>query len=336
MEGGISSFTCFLSIIIPVYNAENYIDRCLQSILEQELDIENYEIIIIDDGSTDKSYQACRQWANLYNNIQVYQQQNQGQGVARNKGIAYAKGKYITFADIDDFFVPHSLHNVCSDLKELNPEILVTRHRAMDRTGVFTEQRISKYIPKNAYSGEFLLLDNYLPAAVWSKFYSNELLQHSQIKFMPGIIHEDVEFNVRLFSISKRVLFSNEIAYSYFWNPLSTDRLLTTEKKIKSLKSDLYIAHSFKQMSRKYDISEKLSDCLLRLSNSMMTSHFLQLIKEAKEYTAEELKDIFSVTKSLNMIPIQGHTKSKKSDIIRIFLSSWWIYTNIIKLKRII
>ena len=91
-----------VSVIIPVYNDEIYIEECLESILTQTL--KDVEIICVDDGSTDSSYRILTGYGNKYRNITVLHQQNQGSGPARNRGIEYAAGKYICFMDSDDFY----------------------------------------------------------------------------------------------------------------------------------------------------------------------------------------------------------------------------------------
>lgn len=101
-----------LSIIIPMYNAEKYIGNCLESILNQNLDPAQYEIIIINDGSTDKSIQIVNEYAISNDNIIILSQSNSGQSSARNNGISKATGDFLFFIDADDFLIPDSLSDV--------------------------------------------------------------------------------------------------------------------------------------------------------------------------------------------------------------------------------
>lgn len=96
--------TPLISVILPVYNVENYLDRCIQSLLHQTY--ENLEIIVIDDGSTDSSGKLCDKYVRTDNRIYVIHQQNQGLSVARNKGIENSNGMYLTFVDSDDSVQP--------------------------------------------------------------------------------------------------------------------------------------------------------------------------------------------------------------------------------------
>ena len=96
-----------ISIIIPVYNVERYLPVCLESIVQQSMD--DYEVILVDDGSTDSSGPICNEYADRHPQFRVIHQQNQGISAARNAGVVESKGKYLLFLDSDDFLVPNSL-----------------------------------------------------------------------------------------------------------------------------------------------------------------------------------------------------------------------------------
>ena len=116
-----------ISIIIPIYNQEKYLEDCLESVKNQDLD--KYEVILIDDGSTDNSKMICETFVKKNNNFRYFYQQNAGLGAARNTGLSYAKGKYVLFLDSDDAYEQNSLRRVftymvvnalCWHLKFLN------------------------------------------------------------------------------------------------------------------------------------------------------------------------------------------------------------------------
>ena len=107
-----------LSVVVPLYNKEKYIDRCLKSLLAQEVSSADYEIIIVDDGSTDSSQSIAQEYAEKHLNIQLFCQQNQGAGAARNKGLELANGDYIYFLDADDYIASNVLKyllEICED-----------------------------------------------------------------------------------------------------------------------------------------------------------------------------------------------------------------------------
>lgn len=103
----VKEYTKKLSIIVPVYNAEEYIEGCVNSLLKQDLSEQEYEIILINDGSTDNSPKLAQKLKEQNNNIVLLSQENKGQSVARNKGMDIAKGKYIMFVDADDKLYPN-------------------------------------------------------------------------------------------------------------------------------------------------------------------------------------------------------------------------------------
>lgn len=334
MESLTDKGTLLLSIIIPVFNGEKYINRCIDSILSQGLSQDSYEVILVNDGSKDNSLNICNSLTKLYHNFILLDQANSGQGTARNKGINIARGQYTTFADIDDFFNSNVLKDICEILRARSPEILVTRNTAMNSRGEFISQPQHKYEIATKYIGEELLLDNYLPAAVWSKFYLTAFLKDNAIDFLPSIIHEDVEMNMRAFAIAKDVEFSNIVTYVYYWNPLSTDKLMNEDKKRISYISDLVIAHSYRHLWNRYAVSLSLADYFNRYSNSLVVSVLLQLIKEGNRLKKSSVKQILQKIKELRLIPIYGKTRSKKADIIAKILFSYKLFNLLIRCRN--
>ena len=120
-----------ISIIIPVYNSERYIHRCIDSILRQTY--QDYELILVDDGSTDRSGEICKSYANEDNRIIVIYQKNAGVSSARNAGLAIAKGKYITFCDSDDELLPDYLAVMINEPEEA--ELVIAGYRYIDENG---------------------------------------------------------------------------------------------------------------------------------------------------------------------------------------------------------
>ncbi|MBQ6977253.1 MAG: glycosyltransferase, partial [Paludibacteraceae bacterium] len=108
-----------LSVIVPVFRVEKYLDTCVMSLLHQDLNADEYEIILVDDGSDDSCPQKCDEYAAQYKQIQVIHQSNTGQSTARNAGIKAAKGKYVCFVDSDDYVEPNTYSSlVCQAQKE--------------------------------------------------------------------------------------------------------------------------------------------------------------------------------------------------------------------------
>ena len=322
----------FLSIIIPLYNAERFIKRCIDSVLSQNLALDDYEVIMIDDGSTDLSVDICNQYASTYPNIYYTYQPNQGQGVARNAGIEMARGDYITFADIDDYFL-NSLNQIYKELMRLHPDIYITRHEDMLSDGKTLIEKNTGFPVAKEFVGGELLLNGYLPSSVWAKFYLRSLFMDKKLRFLPGIIHEDAEFNFRIFLKARRVIFSETITYFYYWNPFSTDKLINEEKIVKTLISDLKIAQSYKKISQTWDLSKELSEFLLEYSNSLLASQFIMLMRRRHKISYKNILFVLENMQKMGLFPMRGKTRSRYTTIFKPFFWSFSIYSLLIRLR---
>lgn len=186
-----------LSIVIPCYNVEEYIKECIESVLEQDMYF--YEILLINDGSTDKTLSILE----LYSSnpkIKIVNQQNGGLSKARNTGLLNAKGEYILFLDSDDFVEKRSINKVLKLIKEKSLNILAFNFFIYyNSSNFYCEKR--KIIKKNIFSGKdflkFNLLNKNYPMS-WLNIYNKEFLIKNNLFFKEGILHEDVEFYIRL------------------------------------------------------------------------------------------------------------------------------------------
>ena len=121
-----------LSYIVPVYNVEAYLDKCLRSLYNQSLELADFEVVIINDGSSDSSIEIIEKYRTLYQNITLIEQENQGLSVARNNGINHAKGDYILCVDSDDFLIQDSISNLLQKAIDLNLDVLRGEYRYCD------------------------------------------------------------------------------------------------------------------------------------------------------------------------------------------------------------
>lgn len=189
-----------LSIIIPVYNVELYLKNCLDSILNQN--INNYEIILINDGSTDNSSIICDEYVNKYSNIKVIHKSNGGLSDARNNGLKIAKGKYILFIDSDDFIEPESLKNIIKYTVN-NVDIIF-----LDAYKYFDNKSIEKVdtdfcTEKLKTNNKDILLDNIsrmnkFSGSACSKAIRREFLLDNNILFENNITMEDIDLNLKI------------------------------------------------------------------------------------------------------------------------------------------
>ena len=211
-----------LSVIIPVYNVENYIEQCVDSVLNQ--DYGNYEIILIDDGSTDGSGAKCDIYADRYSNIRVIHQVNGGLSDARNRGIIESSGEYVIFLDSDDYW-----NRDCSLAKIMNcvitkPELdlcIFGGRVEFDgkRAGSKNKETLEAMCRVNdtdiKYVYKCFAEANNLFEAAYIKLIKRRLIIDNSLFFKKGIIAEDNEWSFRLYRVVSSIGFVNEDLYVY-------------------------------------------------------------------------------------------------------------------------
>lgn len=207
-----------ISIIVPVYNVEKYIKRCIDSILAQSFS--DFELILVDDGSPDNCPAICDEYATMDSRIRVVHKVNGGVSSARNTGLAMACGKYILFCDSDDYVDSswcQELYNAVSD----NPASCVVSNFMR----VHQDRAVAKIPPEQLPEGvisyyEMFLME--LSGATWNKIYDNEVLAKNNIRFDSNLrIGEDIDFNVRYHQCCNRIIYINKPLYYYCDTPES-------------------------------------------------------------------------------------------------------------------
>lgn len=181
-----------LSIIIPAYNAADYLEKCISGLLTPSS--YTYEIIIIDDGSTDNTADIASSFASKYSFIKYIKQDNSGVSSARNAGLKIAAGKYITFVDADDELL--ELPSILETLSTSNYELIIGDFHEIKPDGTIVRSRqLSTSIANNRELLEQELLGNYLLNTCWGKFYLNQVIQDNHILFPPQVkMGEDLIF----------------------------------------------------------------------------------------------------------------------------------------------
>ena len=216
-----------LSIIIPAYNSEKFIEKCLYSCLHQDISHDDYEIIVVDDGSTDNTRNIVLSMKEKYNNIIYIYQENAAQGAARNNGLSKAKGKYIWFVDSDDWIAEYCLGTIIERLeKDMLTAILVghaTKYSTeLSKWENFDDKKIctgKELINKN----KFYISPTY---AIWEKFY----LTTNNIKFIERIFHEDSEICPKIYYNAPQIGFMNKVCYFVYPNLDSTTRKINPKR----------------------------------------------------------------------------------------------------------
>lgn len=188
------TYSLMLSIIVPIYNASKYLNRCIDSILNQGLDENDYEIILINDGSTDNSLSICNRYVDTKPSIiKVIDKLNEGVAAARNCGINHALGKYIYFIDADDYLIPNGLNYIITSFLDDSIDILSFRALTLDKNTKRTfveDNNIEGKICKECTGKEFLYRS--VQAFVFTSLYKRSFLQEHYLFFERISIGEDL------------------------------------------------------------------------------------------------------------------------------------------------
>ena len=207
------------SVIIPVYNVEKYIDRCLKSVISQNYD--DLEIIVIDNGSTDRSGHICETYASQYDNISVYHIENHGVGSARNFGLSKARGEFIYFVDSDDYLVGNLFADFADKLVS-DLDLVVFSYYNSFEEDLTEKSRTEKSLPfKGSYDKDGfikifkeLFLSDML-YTVWNKIYRREFLLENNLSFEQYELGEDVRFNLDVYRNVNKIYLSQDSYYVY-------------------------------------------------------------------------------------------------------------------------
>lgn len=188
----------FLSIITPVYNGAKHITNCLNSIWAQKLCADDYEVICVDDCSTDNTVEVLNKISKEHNNLRIIKNDiNRRAGGSRNHGVLEAKGKYIVFIDSDDYFHPGSLKEVILYLKNIPLDILVCDF-AREEAGKPNTTLIHNFLDKSIMNGRDFMLSNSLPYAPWKYIFKRSLMINNDIFFEENVSAEDVDWTHKL------------------------------------------------------------------------------------------------------------------------------------------
>lgn len=223
------SLGLLLSIIVPVHNVEKYIRPCIESIFRQDLDEDTFEVIIVNDGTEDRSMEVIQDIIEQHKNIFVLNQENQGLSVARNNGIAKAKGEYIFMPDSDDLLIENSLKPLLEKAIGTKVDLVVADFISLKDQEI---KEMHLHIPKQPTpvyvekTGEQLFLGILNPyhCYVWRTLYRREFLNAHNLSFYPGIKYQDIPFTHECYLKANRCIRTNIILNIYRrWSGSSTN-----------------------------------------------------------------------------------------------------------------
>lgn len=295
----------FLSIIIPVYNVKEYLDECLKSILDCNLN--NYEIILVNDGSTDGSDVICMEYKNKYKEIKLINKKNGGLSDARNSGLMVAKGKYIIFIDSDDYIISKNFCKTINKLKNINLEneefdiFISDFFRVSDSKYII--DRINQIEITEELIKEIEYMNKFLKGYgcfwnTWRFVYKKEFLYENSFKFKKGFLCEDIDFAVKTLVKAKKIFFYHNAYYCY-------------------------------RIARKLSIMSVVS--LKRIDDYLnITKDCVDLLIKEKPFFMERMIDKLIIEFILNLATIHEVNKNEKDKAILLFKNT----VNILRLSN--
>ncbi len=277
----------FLSIIVPVYNVKAYLERCVESLLDQDLDRTDYEIILVDDGSTDGSGILCDELAARESNIRVIHKENGGLSSARNAGIPLACGEYIQFVDSDDYLVPCVLKGLRDQIERQGLDVLRYNYQNVNEAGeVFEPNKVSK--PFVDYSSEVCSGTTFLAERLgfacyaWQFVVRSELVRNERSLFTEGIYFEDVDWTPRLLLQADRVSSTPSVVYNYLFRTGSITRTPDPAKQKKKLTDRLRLIYTLQGLKAQSDRPEWFDGMISQIALSIVTAAGLSFYPERR------------------------------------------------------
>ncbi|HFI0632505.1 TPA: glycosyltransferase family 2 protein [Streptococcus suis] len=260
-----------ISVIVPVYNVERYLERCINSLLNQTYS--NLEIILIDDGSTDRSGQICDQYKNR-DEFVVIHKENAGLGMARNTGLDVATGKYVTFVDGDDYIGRTHIEKMYALIIETNSDTCMAGHTKVYSNreeshlnvcsgkvykGNVKEQILPRMCGANIYGKD------YIEMSVCMVLLSNDIIKKNHLRFVSEreYVSEDLVFDFEYYPLSKSVCISDDVDYYYCDNEGS----LTTKYRNDRFESQIKLYNLLSEKAQKIGIWNESKE---RLQNTVL------------------------------------------------------------------
>lgn len=233
-----------VSIVVPVYNVEDYVSNCIKSILQQTF--RNYELIVVNDGSTDNSLSELQNFSD--SRLKIFSQENRGLSGARNTGIKHAKGKYITFIDSDDWISKDYLETMMYYADKYNADIVSIKECVVDyHNSFYCKKRKFRVFNQNAANALFSFFDTNF---AWGKLIKREIISKHNIYFPEGRNYEDIGTMYRIYYFANIVVISNKANYFY----REREGSITFTRKTKDIDDKI---HFIKEMNKKEELFNK-------------------------------------------------------------------------------
>jgi glycosyltransferase involved in cell wall biosynthesis len=326
-----------ISIIIPIYNAEKFLNKCLESVINQSY--KNIEIILINDGSNDGGELICNKYAFADKRIKLFSQKNSGPAAARNTGLNYASGDLVFFLDADDYIEENTMEILLENYEKYTPDLVISNFNKLEGTSRLIKQNVTftpnanPFTQKNKelsredivnFVRHFLKYpSNHLISYCWARLYKMSIINQYNIKYNNDMrLFEDYIFNLEYLSHCNKVVFVNEYLYNYVMHDSYISASMTMLNS-NSLLNDMQI---FKEKTSKYlkyaqancktkkiiNINKEIGQALVHYVIIFIVRSCRQKTKENKSIIANEIHNMLNSKIFINSLrrysPLKGNS----------------------------
>lgn len=261
------------SIVVPIYNVEQYLEQCLESLQAQ--DYKDYEVICVNDGSTDRSREILTAWESRMPQMRVIDRENGGLSAARNTGLEAATGEYVVFVDSDDWVEPTMLSTLDATLDNEDMVCFACRKNDSEKNDTLPTEQSDGWSYYNRHALEARVVPF---VCVWQRCYRRELLVENNLFFREGILHEDNEFTPRVCLKAKKVTVTPDVLYNYRVRPGS----IMTTRGMKSKESLILVGNELSNLfSRENSIDKTI---IYRALTQCYQMAFLENTRDEKRH----------------------------------------------------
>ena len=249
--------TKLISIIIPVYNAQDTIEKTINSIISNKR--EDLEIITVIDGATDNSLEVCKKLQKKDSRINILTQTNQGAFVARKNGIKSSKGKYIMFIDADDEYINNTINRVIEVIEKYNPDVIRFRYKKEEYDQYKYFESAETFVDKKDFKNKVypMFLNGYMLNAIWSNCVKREIFDKINFENESVKYGEDLILNLEIFSNIDNAVFLNDILYKYSTTENSITQSKDEKKLLRNLKDCIDVYSRLFLYIQKWDMYDK-------------------------------------------------------------------------------
>ena len=294
-----------LSIIIPLYNKEKYIHRCLDSLIHQDISLNEYEIIIVDDGSTDSSYSIAKNYVEKHVHVHLFRQKNGGAGAARNKGLEKASGDYVYFLDADDYIAGNVLNCLVTLAEDNKLEILgFNTYYAEDGSLTDTSTENPYDLSVQVLDGISFIAERNFRNEAWWYIINKKFLVDLDIKFTEGRFLQDSIFTGSLLLKTNRMAKANFDVHRF----VKVEGSATTNKKpahlLKFIEDIVYAVEKFDALIKGLDSSHPNYQKVVKVYRAKQQSFVFSLLIKVFRCPLMKIKDLKKLLNKLNKLEV--------------------------------